>query len=397
MSISTACHTVLKLSAIKGLGLKTFHFLYQEFGSVEAIVQAEFSQLQSLGIKSAICRSISKVSSGPSTAGTIDKILSWANQKNQYVLCLEDQDYPSQLKEIYCPPPVIYLKGQLSAFHLPSVAVVGSRKPSVSGIDHAFTFARDLSLSGLCINSGLAIGIDGAAHQGALQSDGVTCGVLATGLDIVYPKQHYSLAEQIIEKGALVSEMSLGALPIPSSFPRRNRIISGLSHGVLVVEASLKSGSLITANYALEQNREVYAIPGSIDNPVSAGCHALIKQGAQLVETASDILEEVSLGQSSFQIGSKPLSAIKSVQISDKIVVKQQQSSDINLYEHLLEPEKTVMHYVGFQCVSFDLLVHHTALPIHELTHLLVGLELKGELCCVPGGYQRSKPVNSLA
>jgi len=397
MSISTTCLTVLKLSAIKGLGLKTFHFLHQELGSVEAIVQAEFSQLQSLGIKSPICRAVSEIDAESSTKNSIEAILEWAEQQNHYVLCLEDQCYPSQLNEIYCPPPIIYVKGQLSAFHLPSIAVVGSRKSSVSGKEHAFTFARNLSLSGLCINSGLAVGIDGAAHQGALQPEGVTCAVLATGLDIIYPKQHYALAEQIIEKGALISEMNLGALPIPSSFPRRNRIISGLSQGVLVVEASLKSGSLITANYALEQNREVYAIPGSIDSPVSAGCHALIKQGAQLVETASDILDEGIMERASLQMGTKVFMNVKSKLGSTQCTAEKKQSSGANKFEHLLKPEQKVMDYVDFQCVSFDLLVHHTGLPVHELTHLLVGLELKGELCSVPGGYQRSKPVNSLA
>ena len=196
------------------------------------------------------------------------------------------------------------------------------------------------------------------------------------------PEKNINLANDICERGALISEMSLGALPVPANFPRRNRIISGLSQGVLVVEAGLKSGSLITSNYAIEQNRDVYAIPGPIDSPVSAGCHALIKQGAQLVESIDDILQDGLIQRAAITKGSdrsgNPLPRALA-------------------FEHLSDDERIVMNYVDYQCVSFDLLMHFTNLEISRLTHLLIALELKGELCSVPGGYQRVKTVHSPA
>ena len=386
MPISSACLSILQLSAIKGLGLKTFHHLHRELGSVDNIFLAGRDRLNELGLKQSISKAICDLASASSSytySFEIEQAIEWASLDRQYLLSIEDVEYPNRLKEIYCPPPVIYVKGCLSAFEQPAIAMVGSRSASILGAQNAFSFARDLSLAGFCVYSGLALGIDAASHQGALYTQGATCAVLGTGLDVIYPKQHVKLAEEITEKGVLVSEMNLGAKPVPANFPRRNRIISGLSQGVLVVEASLKSGSLITANYAVEQNRDVFALPGPIDSPVSKGCHALIKQGARLVETVDDILgewmHEPPAQASSESVGGKPA------------------TSNSDTFEHLSSDESLVMANVGYSRVSFDVLVHHTNLEVGQLTHLLIGLELKGELSSVPGGYQRVKTVHSPA
>ena len=209
-------------------------------------------------------------------------------------------DYPAQLKQITKPPLLLYIRGDLNCLHLPQIAVVGSRRMTAGGNNHARSWANYLAQHGFTITSGLALGIDASAHRGALQGSslqaerGKTIGVMATGIEHIYPARNTQLAQQIIDGGgALVTEFPLGTQPRPAHFPQRNRIISGLSLGVLVVEAAVKSGSLITAKYALEQNREVFAIPGSINNPQSKGCHQLIKQGATLVESVTDIVDEL--------------------------------------------------------------------------------------------------------
>ncbi len=385
MPISSACLSILQLSAIRGLGLKTFHHLHRELGSVDHILNAGYALLNELGLKATISQAICDLACAPESqtySTEIQRAMEWASFGRQHLLSIEDENYPSRLKEIYCPPPVIYAKGRLSAFEQPAIAMVGSRNASIAGAQHAFTFARDFALAGFCVYSGLALGVDAASHQGALYAQGSTCAVLGTGLDVIYPKQHLKLADEISETGVIVSEMNLGAKPIPANFPRRNRIISGLSQGVLVVEASLKSGSLITANYAVEQNRDVFAIPGSVDNPVSRGCHALIKQGARLIETADDILNDWV-----HDIGVQESSESNKSRVNEAL----------ETFEHLSSSERLVMSYVDFQRISFDLLAHHTNLDVGQLTHLLIALELKGELCSVPGGYQRVKAVHSPA
>jgi DNA processing protein len=397
MSISPACLSILQLSAIKGLGLKTFHHLHRELGSVDNIFLAGRERLSELGLKQSINQAICDLVNAtmPCTYSfEIEQAIEWASFDRQYLLCIEDVEYPSRLKEIYCPPPVIYVKGCVGAFEQPAVAMVGSRNASISGSQHAFSFARDFALAGFCVYSGLALGIDAASHQGALYAKGATCAVLGTGLDVIYPKQHIKLAEEITEKGVLVSEMNLSAKPIPANFPRRNRIISGLSQGVLVVEASLKSGSLITASYAVEQNRDVFALPGPIDSPVSKGCHALIKQGARLVETVDDILGEW------VHEARKPVS---SESVDDNLTSTSTSTltltsiSSTDKFEHLSAEESLVMANIGYSRVSFDVLAHHTNMEVGQLTYLLIGLELKGELSSVPGGYQRIKTVHSPA
>lgn len=223
----------------------------------------------------------------------IEAELTWGTESHHHLITLQDPNYPAYLKTISDPPPVLYVKGQVDALHATQIAIVGSRKSSFMGKEHAFQFAYQLAQNQIAITSGLAKGIDSFGHQGALNAGGQTIAVLGSGIWDIYPKEHQALAEKMTEKGAIISEFPLKTAPLAKHFPQRNRIISGLSRGVLVVEAALKSGSLVTARLANEQGREVFAIPGSIQNPLSKGCHYLIRQGAKLVENIQDILEEL--------------------------------------------------------------------------------------------------------
>jgi len=224
---------------------------------------------------------------------TVELALQWAEQPGNQILTIKDRHYPDLLKEIDDPPLVLYCQGDIELLEKHQLAIVGSRNPTPSGYETAHAFAMQLAKTGFVITSGMAMGIDGAAHRGVLQAGCKTIAVTGSGLDRIYPARHQDLAEAIKQTGLLISEFPLGTAPIGRNFPMRNRIISGLSRGVLIVEAALRSGSLITAKQALEQGREVFAIPGSIHHPNTRGCHALLREGAKLVETVDDILEEL--------------------------------------------------------------------------------------------------------
>jgi len=211
----------------------------------------------------------------------------------RHILTLHDPAYPALLKEIADPPPLLFVRGDPAVLSRPQLGIVGSRNPTPGGRSLAEDFARSLSRCGLVVTSGMALGIDAAGHRGALRGGGTTLAVAGTGPDRIYPARHRDLARAIVEQGAIISEFAPGTPALPSNFPRRNRIISGLSLGVLVVEAACRSGSLITARLAAEQGREVFALPGSIHNPLARGCHHLIRQGAKLVEDIEDIVEEL--------------------------------------------------------------------------------------------------------
>jgi DNA processing protein len=223
----------------------------------------------------------------------VDRDLEWLARPGNHLLTLDDDRYPDLLRQIPDPPLALFVRGDPATLASPQIAIVGSRNPTEGGRRTARGFAVELAAAGLAVTSGLAVGIDAAAHEGALAARGVTLAVAGTGPDRLYPARHAALAERVVERGALVSELPVGTAPLPGHFPRRNRIVSGLAAGTLVVEASLKSGSLITARLAAEQGREVFAIPGSIHNPLARGCHRLIRQGAKLVETVGDVLEEL--------------------------------------------------------------------------------------------------------
>ena len=278
----------LRLQRVPEIGSQRFHKLVAHFGSARAALHASAAQWRAAGCSdaSAAARRDAQIHRDAAVA------MAWLEQPHQHLLMWDQSDYPALLKEIADPPPLLFVRGDPSVLELPQIAIVGSRRASPPGLDNARAFARSLAGAGFAITSGLALGVDGAAHQGALDVGGRTIGVLGTGLEKLYPQKHRALAQTIVAQGgALVSEFPLDAQAQPGNFPRRNRIISGLSLGVLVIEASPASGSLITARLAAEHGREVWALPGSIHHPGARGCHQLIRDGAQLVETIDHILE----------------------------------------------------------------------------------------------------------
>lgn len=300
----------------------------------------------------------------------IEQDLAWLDMPGNHLVTIRDLEYPLLLRETPDPPPVLFVHGDPALLALPQLAIVGSRNPSASGEKTAHEFARYLAAAGMTITSGLATGIDGAGHQGALDAKGTTIAVAGTGLDRVYPARHRDLARQIAQQGALVSEFPPGTPVRAGHFPRRNRIISGLSLGTLVVEAALRSGSLITARQAAEQGREVFAIPGSIHNPLARGCHALIRQGAKLVETAQDIIEELGALIDTLALHSKLGTDIPSAETS------------LNLdadYRQLLDS-------IDFDPMPVDLIIKRSGLAAEEVSSMLLLLELEGYVSSAPGG-----------
>lgn len=296
----------------------------------------------------------------------VERDLAWLAGPRHHLVTLDDAHYPPLLREIADPPLALFVRGDPAALALPQLAIVGSRNPTEGGRRTARAFAAELGAAGLAITSGLALGVDAAAHEGALDADGITLAVAGTGLDRIYPARHRTLADRIAERGALVSELPLGAAPLPAHFPRRNRIVSGLSAGTLVVEASLKSGSLITARLAAEQGREVFAIPGSIHNPLARGCHRLIRQGAKLVETAGDVLEELG-----------PLLGIAGTGTPPATVGQRATPAPAG---------QRLLGLMGFDPVSPDELADRSGLAAGEVIGTLLLLELGGWVSCTAGG-----------
>lgn len=359
----------LRLQHAPGLGLAGAHQLLAQFGTASGIRKTGREQLRTIGIRTDTIDYLLAASN----AGAVDAALAWAQTPGHFLIGLDDPLYPPLLKTIANPPLLLYVRGNPALLSEPQLAIVGSRNPTPGGRDAAHGFAEHLARSGLVITSGLALGIDGAAHEGALKANGATVAVMATGADRLYPGQHRNLAERIVKEGALITEMPLGTQPLPALFPQRNRIISGLSLGTLVVEAALHSGSLITARLAMEQAREVFAIPGSIHNPLARGCHRLIRQGAKLVESVQDILEELA----------PQLSAVlrdESPGVSGDRPAGDELDGD---YRKLLEN-------MGFDPVSIDQLVERSGLTAQEIASMLLILELNGHVGARQGGlYQR--------
>ena len=346
----------LRLTLIPGIGGESQRKLLAAFGLPEAIFAA--GRLAARGIVSD--RADLLFDFDPSEA--VDRSLAWASQTDQHILTLADSSYPQSLLEIPDPPSVLYVRGNPAMLQKRGLAIVGSRNATPQGLQTAENFARTLAARGLSIISGLALGIDAAAHRGALAADGETIAVIGTGADRIYPARNKDLALAIAERGTIVSEFPLGTPAIAANFPRRNRIISGLSRGVLVVEAAPDSGSLITARLAAEQGREVFAIPGSIHSPVARGCHKLIRQGAKLVETALDILEE-------FGGSWEPADALEPA---------------------LSTSENPILRILGHHPFSLDDLVERTGLTADQLLTELLTLEFAGIVSTMPGNrYQR--------
>ena len=371
----------LTLSHTTGLGATTFISLLNEFGTAEAVLNASRKQLSGLAIKADIVEALSNQQNAGVSAEILARInadLEWSEYDNHHIITLFDDRYPEPLKQLSDAPPILYVRGDPDYLQQPQLAMVGTRNPTAAGRNTAKDFARHLSSVGITITSGLASGIDGASHEGALDGMAGTVAVVAHGLDIVYPAQHQNLAQRISENGAVISEMPIGTQPIPGLFPRRNRLISALSHGTLVVEAALKSGSLITARLALEQNKEVFAIPGSIHNPMARGCHQLIRQGAKLVESADDILEDLPLGTG------------KSTPYPRK--------SDINTQENPKDTHKTLdpdhqklLKCLAYEPASIDELVNSSDFNAAEIASMLLIMELEGIVVCQGGRYTNVK------
>jgi DNA processing protein len=373
----------LRLALTPGIGNETARALLDAFGSAEAIFTQTPAALAEMG-SARLARAIAAPPAN--LAAQTQTTLDWlAAGDDRHVAVLGDAAYPRALRDIADPPLMLYMLGaraararaatETIADELPMIGIVGSRNPTPQGEINARAFAKAFAERGLCVVSGMALGIDGAAHDGALLGGGETIAVVGTGLDRVYPKKHLALAHRIAASGMIVSEFALGTPPLTANFPRRNRIISGMSRGVLVVEAALKSGSLITARLANEQGREVFAIPGSIHAPQSRGCHALIKQGAKLVETAEDVLEELRF----------PALARTSAEAGDSGDSEDGDASGADSESG--EGDSPLLAAMGFDATSLDALQARTGVPTPELQARLLELELDGVVARLPGGY----------
>jgi len=366
----------LALRTLPGVGMRTQRELLDHFGSVENIFSASRGQLEKLLTGKG--EAIGAILDGPG-AHAFQSDFDWLDQPGHHLLTWSDPDYPLLLREIPDPPVLLFVIGHREVLSRPQIAIVGSRNPSPQGRENAQAFARSLSDAGLTVTSGMALGIDGAAHRGALATGGTTIAVVGTGLDRVYPARHRDLAHEIVKAGALVSEFALGTPPLPENFPIRNRLISGLSLGTLVVEAALQSGSLITARLATEQGREVFAIPGSIHAPQARGCHALIRQGAKLVETAQDILEELG-----------PLAEVAQGcagnGAEDASVTRRIAPADAAPTTVLDAPMTALLQQIGHDPVSVDVLIERSGLTADVVSSMLLQMELNGLVSSCPGG-----------
>ncbi len=348
------------LNCISFFGSTRINTLLKHFGASEAVWKAPAEELTAvLGLPG-------KTGQLKQELMKIDPEQEWARllDNNVNCICPDNDNFPSLLKQIPFPPPLLYYKGRLQKIDRPAVAIVGSRRSTFYGQEVAHRLAVELSLEGVNVISGMALGIDTAAHRGALESSGYTAAVLGCGLDHCYPLRNADLMENIIAEGAVVSEFSVGTPPVAKNFPQRNRIISGLSLGTVVVEATAKSGALITANYALEHNREVFAVPGNVGSPYSRGCHRLLKEGARLVESASDILEELYISST----------------IEQQLTLDQARAD-------LTEGEQSLLNIIPYQPIHIDNIIQLSGIKAAETSAQLLSLELKKTIRQTPGKY----------
>ncbi len=356
----------LALLHCPGIGAKRFAELLLRYGEPAAVFSYGAKELGGSGLPQATLAWLRNPD-----WNVIDKDLAWlAASDRHHIITLADSTYPTLLLEVADPPPLLFVNGDPAVLNLPQLGIVGSRNPSAGGQENARNFAKSLAQAGLAITSGLALGVDAAAHEGALAGGGVTIAVTGTGLDRVYPARHRELAHQIAATGALISEFPIGTPPLADHFPRRNRIISGMSLGALVVEAAPRSGSLITARLAAEQGREVFAIPGSIHNPLARGCHALIRQGAKLVETVEDILEELG-PRAALNYNPGP------------------RHNDESSQPVLDTKQQKLLENIGHDPTSVDTLVERAHLTTEEVSAMLLVLELQGVVSSSGGFYSR--------
>lgn len=364
MTRDPALASWLQLTLTPGLGPATIRKLLAHFGLPENVLAARRADLAQYASADAL-----QALDSDTVAREVDRALGWLAQPGRATVTLADAAYPRLLLEIADPPPLLYCHGRTELLNRPALAVVGSRNATAQGASNAEQFARSFSAAGLTIVSGLAQGIDAAAHRGGLAAEGSTIAVLGTGVDNPYPPANAALAAEIAARGLLVSEFALGTQAFAHNFPRRNRVISGLAQGCLVIEAALASGSLITARSAAEQGREVFAVPGSIHSPLSKGCHSLIKSGAKLAESAEDVLSE--------------LGAFRRTGIASR-------RSRPDVAEAGAESAEPLLDIMGFDPVDVDSLCARAGLPAERVSAELLRLELAGRVAALPGGrYQR--------
>jgi DNA processing protein len=353
----------LRLATARGLRPAALRTLLDAFGMPETLLGTPFCALAEVAGDAAADAALAQP--GPDFAQRLAEVIAWRAQPGNGIVTLSDPAYPPLLLAMPDPPPLLYVKGRVDLLHAKCVAVVGSRNATPQGLEDAARFARALSDAGLTVVSGLALGIDGAAHRGALAGRGSTVAVIGTGADIVYPATHHGLAHEIAAAGAIVSEWPLGTPARSAHFPQRNRLIAGLVNGVLIVEAAMRSGSLITARLANEMGRDVFAIPGSIHAPLSRGCHRMIKQGAKLAEAPEDILEELGIrrpgagaNEPNPDVGAAGLSA----------------------------HAQRLLDALGHAPATLEILAERTEMENSILQGTLLQLELAGHLTALPGG-----------
>lgn len=357
----------LDLSLADGIGPKLVAKLLAHFESPLAVLSAPRRELERV-----VSHTAAAAIRDSRRQKEVSRVLAWAADNDCKIITLADSAYPPMLLETPSPPPLLFARGNLSLLQKSLVAVVGSRNASPPGVQNAHLFAEALSNHGVGVVSGLAQGVDTAAHEGALAGRAGTVAVIGTGIDIIYPKSNRAMAARIVENGLLLSEFPLGTGPHPTNFPRRNRIISGITRACLVVEASLKSGSLITAQYAAEQGREVFAVPGSINAPMHRGCHRLIRQGAHLTENVFDILEELNIKVSAdaAATAARPAAAKPAVAVSPET--------------------QAILKNIGFEPTSLDDIASRCNMDAETLLPCLLDLEMDGYIVSVAGGrYQR--------
>lgn len=369
----------LELCLVKGVGDESIRRLLVAFGSPAAILSAS-----EMALERVVRKSIGKHIKRGAEPARISAALNWLKDPTNSIVTLAESDYPAQLLNIQDPPPLLYFKGNRDLLTKPALAIVGSRNATPQGLSNAEAFAESASNAGFCIISGMALGIDAAAHAGGLRGSAASMAVVGTGLDIVYPAKNHQLAHKLAKNGALISELPLGTPAIGRNFPRRNRIISGMSQGCLVVEAALRSGSLITAKQALEQGREVMAIPGSIHSPLSKGCHLLIKEGAKLVENIQDILDELNYPASHRRQ--------KKNDIRENIAGETMQAQ-IQQFSAIFPSDEgeRLLECLGHDVIDIDTLCVRSGLTVESVSAMLLTLELNGYVSCLPGNcYQRN-------
>ncbi|MDQ0143580.1 DNA-processing protein DprA [Cupriavidus necator] len=362
----------LQLACAPGVGPVAVRLLLDAFGLPQQVLAQSAAALSAV-IPARLARA---VLAGPAAGlpALVERTLDWLHTPGNHLLTLADDAYPARLFDLHDPPPLLYIKGDPALLARPAVAIVGARSATGQGKRDAQAFGRELSESGLAVISGLALGIDAAAHAGGLLGCGGTLAVTGTGADRVYPTENLALAHEVAARGAVVTEFPLGMQGIPANFPRRNRIIAALARGVLVVEAAARSGSLITARLAAELGREVFAVPGSIHAPLSQGCHLLIRQGAKLVERTQDVLEEINLGPA--PVRGEPIATAR----------PRPASSDES---EIREPADPLLAALGYDPVTLDALCERSGQPPDAIAARLLELELAGHAERLPGNLFR--------